>query len=142
MKITLSIFLILVFAACQPRAKVKVIYPDKVYQEVIWSAEELDKNIAIRNLSRSEYSSTHLIRLKGQEVPHYYDHHDLTVTAISGKHTLHFTDHEVPLEPGDVAFIPKGTLHWAENNDDTVSTVFVLSSPAYTGDDRHDVPLR
>ena len=118
---------------------VKVIFPDKVYRNITWSAEELNKNIAIRHLYHSEYSSAHLIRLKGNEVPHYYDYHDLTVTAISGKHTLHFADHNVSLEPGDVTFIPKGTLHWAENNNFIASIVFAVFSPAYTGDDRHDV---
>ena len=117
----------------------KVIFPDKVYQNIIWSDEELNKDISIRHLYHSEYSSALLIRLKGDEVPHYYDYHDLTVTAISGKHTLHFADHNVSLEPGDVAFIPKGTLHWAENNDLVASTVFAVFSPVYTGDDRHDV---
>jgi len=117
----------------------KVIFPDKVYQNITWSEEELNKNIAIRHLYASEYSSTHLIRLKGSEVPHYYNYHDLTVTAVSGKHTLHFPDHNVSLEPGDVAVIPQGTLHWAENNDPVASIAFVVFSPAYTGDDRHDV---
>ena len=66
---------------------VKVIFPDKVYRNIKWSDEELNKDIAIRHLYASEYSSASLIRLKGDEVPHYYDYHDLTVTAISGRHT-------------------------------------------------------
>ena len=117
----------------------KVIYPDRIYHNITWSNEELKKDIAIRHLHHSEYSSANLIRLKGNEVPHYYKNHDLTVTAISGKHTLHFADHNVSLEAGDIAIIPKGTIHWAENNDPVASTVFALFSPAYTGDDRHDI---
>ena len=68
----------------------KVIFPDRVYQNIIWSDEEINKDIAIRHLYASEYSSALLIRLKGDEVPHYYDYHDMTVTAINGNHTLHF----------------------------------------------------
>jgi mannose-6-phosphate isomerase-like protein (cupin superfamily) len=117
----------------------KVIFPDKVYQNITWSEEELNKDIAIRHLYHSKHSSTHLIRLKGNETPHYYDHHDMTITAVSGRHTLYFADHNISLEPGDVAVIPQGTLHWAENNDPVASTVFAVFSPVYTGDDRHDV---
>ena len=46
----------------------KVIFPDKVYQNIIWSDEELNKDIAIRHLYYSEYSSALLIRLKGLAV--------------------------------------------------------------------------
>ncbi len=121
---------------CAQTSSIKVFYPDKVYQNMAWSAEERNENIAMRHLYRDKYVSTHLIRLKEKEVPHYYVHHDLTVTAISGRHTLHFSDHNVSLKPGDVAFIPKGTLHWAENDDQIASTVFILFAPAYTGNDK------
>ena len=95
----------------------KIVFKDKGYQNVVWTAEEKKKDIAVRHLARSDYSSSHLLRVKGAEKPHYHDEHDLSVTVISGKSIIHFKDHEVLLEQGDVVSISKGTYHWAENID-------------------------
>jgi len=122
--------------ACQSSEPVKLVYPDRVYQQTEWTEDERKKNISIRHIRRSADASTHLIRLKGQEFPHYHDHHDLTVSLLSGKSTIHFQDHQVSLQPGDITFIPKGTLHWAQNTDPVASVVFAVFSPAFDGKDR------
>jgi len=114
----------------------KIVYPDKGYQDIAWSQAEKAKNIAIRHLFANEYSSNHLIRLRGQEPPHYHDTHNLTVMIISGESILHFRDHEVILHKGDVITIPKGVYHWAENIDGEASVVFATFAPAYRGKDR------
>jgi mannose-6-phosphate isomerase-like protein (cupin superfamily) len=114
----------------------KVVLENKGYQNVQWTEEEKQKEIAIRHMSRTEYSSTHLLRVRGAEKPHVHDHHDLTVTVISGKSIIHFKDHEVVLEKGDVVHIPRGTYHWAENIDPEASVAFAVFSPAYKGKDK------
>ncbi len=139
MKIALCLFTALFLAACQSNSPVKVVFPDQIYQHLQWSTAELKKDIAIHHLHRSADASTHLIRLKGNEFPHYHDHHDLNISVLSGTSTIHFTDHEVRLEPGDVLFIPRGTLHWAENTDAAASVVFAVFSPAYEGKDKRNV---
>lgn len=68
------------FLGCNQQPK--AVFPDTVYQNVVWSDEEKAKPIAIHHLSRNELSSSHLIRLKGSEPPHYHDHHNLTVTVL------------------------------------------------------------
>ncbi|MFK5969102.1 MAG: cupin domain-containing protein [Candidatus Marithrix sp.] len=67
------------------------------------------------------------MRLKGNEFPHYHDHHDLNVSILSGKGIIHFEDHDVPLVPGDVIFISKGTFHWTENTDTNASVCGIFS---------------
>ena len=114
----------------------KIVFPDKGYQDIEWSKSEKERDIAIRHLSKNEYSSSHLIRLKGQEPPHYHDNHNLMVSMISGESILHFKDHEVVLYEGDVITIPKGVYHWAENIDSEASVVFATFSPAFRGVDR------
>ncbi len=136
MKIAMCVFVVLFLVACQSSNHVKLIYPDKIYQQTKWTEDELKKNIAIRHLHRGTAASTHLIRLKGNEFPHYHDRHDLNVSVLSGKSTIHFKDHAVVLVPGDVIFIPKGTFHWAENTDSVASVVFAVFSPAFDGKDR------
>ena len=113
----------------------QIVYPNKGYQDIEWSQAEKAKNIAIRHLSSNEYSSTHLIRLKGEETPHYHDRHNLTVMIISGESIVHFHNHEVVLYEGDVITIPKGIYHWAENIDSEASVVFAIFSPAFRGKD-------
>ena len=136
MRIAICIVIVLLLAACQSSRDIKVIFPDKVYQHLEWSTDELKKDIAIRNLHRSMDASTHLIRLKGNEFPYYHDYHDLNVSVISGTSTIHFADHDVTLESGDVIFIPRGALHWAENTDAIASVVFAVFSPAFDGKDK------
>lgn len=128
--------LLLLLAACHSSNPAKLVYSDKVIQQIEWSEAELKRDIAIRHLYRSSDASTHLIRLKGNERPHYHDHHDLSVTVISGKSIIHFKDHEVSLAPGDVLFISKETLHWAENVTPGASVVFAVFSPAFDGKDK------
>jgi len=136
MKTILSFLGVLFLVACQSNNPVKLVYPDKIYQETEWTEDELKQDIALHHLHRSKAASTHLVRLKGNEVPHYHDRHDLNVTVLSGKSTIHFKDHQVLLEPGDVIFIPKGTYHWAENRDSVASVVFVVFSPGFDGKDK------
>jgi len=63
MKLILPILILLFLSACQSSNPVKLIYPDKIHQEINWSKEDLQKEIAIRHLHRSETASTHLIRV-------------------------------------------------------------------------------
>ncbi|SFV58711.1 Uncharacterized protein aq_1978 [hydrothermal vent metagenome] len=123
----------LFFVGCSDHSK--VVFPNKGYQNVKWSKEEMAKEIAIKHISKNEYSSTDIIRLKGSEPPHFHDYHNLAVTMLSGESVIHFKDHETILEKGDVLFIPKGVYHWAENIDSDGSVVFAIFSPAYNGKD-------
>ena len=129
-------FIALCLVGCQPDEAVKLVYPDKIVQNTQWSEQDMQKDIAVQPLYRNAHTSTHLIRLKGKEFPHFHDHHDLTVSMLSGNSTLHFEHHAVLLAPGDVVFIPKGTFHWAENTHPVASVVFAVFSPAFSGKDR------
>ena len=131
----------LLLTACQSSKSVKLIFPDKTYQQTQWTQEELEKDFSIRHLFRSPQASTHLIRLNGDEVPHYHDYHDLNVTVLSGKSIIHFKDHQVSLEAGDVLFIPKGTYHWAEKSNPDACVIFAVFAPAFDGKDRRFVEI-
>ena len=120
------IFLLHVLTACQTSNPVHLLFPDQNYSSTKWTAAEQQKAIAIQ----------HLIRLKGKELPHYHDKHDLNVSLLSGNSIIHFKGHEVRMKPGDVVFIPQGTYHWAENTDPVASVVFAVFSPAFDGKDK------
>ena len=129
-----TLLLLLMFIGCSDSPK--VVFPDKGYENVEWSKVEKEKNIAIRHLFRNEYSSGHLIRIRGEELPHYHDRHNLTVSILSGKSIIHFKEHDVALSEGDVINIPKGVYHWAENIGSEASIVFATFSPAFKGKDK------
>ncbi|MGB0713015.1 MAG: cupin domain-containing protein [Gammaproteobacteria bacterium] len=122
-------------SACQHQPT-RLIGPDGIQEAIEWTAEEQAKPIAIRHLHRNADTSTHIVRLKGAEPPHYHDRHDLTVTLLSGRSTLHLKDHDIHMGPGDTAFIPRGVFHWAENTAQGASEAFVQFTPAFDGKDR------
>lgn len=117
----------------------KVVLPTVIQESISWTPAQKSRDIAIQHTYRDEYVSTHYIRLKGQEPPHYHDRHNLSITVLSGESTIHFADREVNLSPGDVALVPKGTFHWAQNHSDEGSVVFVTFTPPFDGKDRRVV---
>ena len=135
----LTPFTLLLTLLCATILHAKVVFPNKIYRDTIWTAKEQTQPIAIHHLKRTENSSTHLIRLSKSEAPHYHDRHDLQVVILEGTSIIHFKDQQITLEKGDVIFIPKGTFHWAENTSPKASIVFATFSPAFDGKDRRVV---
>lgn len=122
--------------ACQSSDPAKLVLPDKTLQQPHWSDTEREQAIAIRRLHSDADASTFFIRLNDNEQPHYHDHHDLSVTILSGESTIHFKDHAVAVTPGDVVFIPKGSYHWAEHTGAAATVLFAVFSPEFTGNDK------
>lgn len=114
----------------------RVILPQKILESITWSEQDLKKEIAVQHLIRTNNSSTHVIRLNGNEKPHYHDHHDLTVTVLSGEGVMHFKDRQISTRPGDVIHIPSGTFHWAAKAGSADHVVFAEFSPPFDGKDR------
>jgi len=117
----------------------KVVLPTEIQRNISWTQGQKNLDIAIQHAYRDESVSTHYVRLQGQEPPHYHDRHSLSITVLSGESTIHFADHEVSLFPGDVVLVPKGTFHWAQNNSEEGSVVFVTFTPPFDGKDRRIV---
>jgi quercetin dioxygenase-like cupin family protein len=105
--------------------------------KVEWTAEEQQKDIAIRELSRSASASVHLVRARGAEKPHTHDEHDLIVMLVSGSVRAHLGDQVLDAHPGDVIQIPRGLPHWVENTGSEPSLSFAIFSPPFDGKDRH-----
>lgn len=132
----LTILLLFLYAI---QLNAKIVFPNQIHTNTVWTEKEQTQAIAIHHLKRTQNSSTHFIRLQKSETPHYHDRHDLQVVILEGTSIIHFKDHEVGLKKGDVIFIPKGTYHWAENTSTSASIVFATFSPAFDGKDRRVV---
>lgn len=107
-----------------------------VAPKVEWTAEEQQKDIAIRELSRSASASLHLVRARGAEKPHTHDEHDLVVVLLSGSVRAHLGDQIIDAQAGDTLTIPRGLPHWVENTGADPSLSLAVFSPPFDGKDR------
>ncbi|MBI5328177.1 MAG: cupin domain-containing protein [Deltaproteobacteria bacterium] len=52
---------------------------------------------------------------------------------------LHLGKDELPMKRGDIAFIPKGVLHYFANTSSEPSVAYVMFMPFYDGNDMNFV---
>ena len=137
MKIRPSLMTIvcLLFASCQSIPKGRVVLPYGMEKPVKWTRAEKRQNLAVRQLNATRMASFHMIRLKGAEKPHVHDDHDLKVFMVSGKGMVHVGDLEYTMLPGEALEIPKGLVHWAENQAKDASVVYATFTPPFDGKD-------
>jgi len=101
-----------------------------------WSEAERAAQIAVLEVRRGNWSSEHMVRLAGAEKPHVHQRHDVVVTLLSGRVRMHLGDRVFEMRAGDVANIPHGTSHWAENLvRGGASTAYAIFTPPYDGQD-------
>jgi mannose-6-phosphate isomerase-like protein (cupin superfamily) len=125
--------------SCAPAPSGTVITPDGPLPAVVWTDEELAKDVAIRTVRQSDGASYHIVRLLKAEKPHVHDRSDLAVFVLSGSVKMHFGGRVVPVGPGQVIDVPKGAPHWAENASTEPSFAYVVFAPAFDGKDRRPV---
>lgn len=94
-----------------------------------------DENIKVTPLFKNEASSHFIIQIRDREKPHIHETHDLTVVVKKGKGVLHLGKDELPMRQGDIAFIPKGALHYFVNTSSAPSVAYVIFTPFYDGKD-------
>src|ERR1041385_1298084 len=117
----------------------KIVTPDGVVPDFVWSDEERAKDVALKTLRQTDAASYHVVRLLRAEKPHVHDRSDLSVFVLSGAVNMHFADRVVPVGPGDVVAVPQGAAHWAENVSPEPSFAYVVFTPAFDGKDRRFV---
>ena len=92
------------------------------------------ENTKLTPLFKDEKSSHHILQINDSEEPHIHAKHDLTMIVKQGEGTLNLRDKVLPMNAGDVAFIPRGTLHWFVNDKKgRPAVVYMLFSPAFDG---------
>jgi quercetin dioxygenase-like cupin family protein len=98
------------------------------------------ENIRPTEIARGEHASLALVRIRDRETPHVHTRYDLTVTLVEGHGTLWLAGAPLPMRPGDVAFVPRGTPHWFVNDAATPAAALVSFAPAYSGPDSAPAP--
>jgi quercetin dioxygenase-like cupin family protein len=126
--------------ACGPATSGRVLEPAGLTDRFDWTAEERSQEIAVRTIRRTDSASFHVVRLAGAEKPHVHDHSDLAVFVLLGQVRMHIAGRVTPVRAGDVADIPRGTQHWAENASDEASVAYAVFTPALDKNDRRPAP--
>ncbi|HKZ46039.1 MAG TPA: cupin domain-containing protein, partial [Thermodesulfobacteriota bacterium] len=89
----------------------------------------------ITSLFKNLDSSHFIIQIRDREKPHIHETHDLTVIVKKGKGILHLGKDELPMSKGDIAFIPRGVLHYFVNTSSEPSVAYAIFTPLYDGQD-------
>ncbi len=101
---------------------------------------ETVKEIEAIKLNETDNLTQLLVFIKTSETPHYHAEHDLTFVLLKGRGELYLDGKREILEEGDVAFIPKGAVHFYKNLDE-ISVLLAVFSPKYDGKDNVKVEL-
>lgn len=70
---------------------------------------------------------------EGMPVPHYHRNWDETVYGVHGAWMFHVDGKPVTVGPGDMLFIPRGTVHGFENRSGTLATCLCVLTPGVLG---------
>ena len=116
-------------------------YPEtKKLSSLIEERKGKVENIEVVKLNETDHITQLLVFIKTAEVPHYHAYHDLTFIVVEGEGELYLDGRKEVLKRGDVAFIPKGKVHYYTNRGE-ISVLLAVFSPAYDGSDSVKVEL-
>lgn len=65
--------------------------------------------------------------------PHYHESWDETVYGLDGLLMFRIDGRDVPIAPGDTAFIKRGVTHWFTNNSEAPATCLCVLTPGILG---------
>lgn len=81
------------------------------------------------NLRIEPGASFHLLQVTSRQSPQRFRENDVVMFVLRGKLKLHLETHAFVLEVGDVAEVPRGTVHWAENLASGPSLAYLVATP-------------
>lgn len=74
-----------------------------------------------------------LVKLQGTFPWHRHPDEDELFLVIRGRMVIHFRDHEIPLETGELVVVPRGQEHRPEAAEEVWAFLLELSSTVNTG---------
>jgi mannose-6-phosphate isomerase-like protein (cupin superfamily) len=87
-------------------------------------------------LASDSLSSSFLIYIHAEVAPHYHAHHSEHVLVLEGEGTMLLNDSTIALKPQTAVFIPKGSVHSAQNTGSIPLKVISVQAPFFDGKDR------
>ncbi len=84
----------------------------------IWNLEQVirdnplgDEPIKWTYLAEGAHSTVNVVQAPSANIPHIHHQHDETVYILKGEGQFKLGDKIHPIKPGDVVFVPAGTVH-------------------------------
>ena len=77
-----------------------------------------------------------MVSIRGAEVPHRHERHDLLVVLLKGFGSMRLADEVSTVGEGSILYIPRGTPHAFTNRSDAVAVAYAVYLPAFDGTDR------
>ena len=98
------------------------------------------EELRVVELARDASTSQHLVAIRGQEIPHRHDHHDLLVVMLRGHGRMRLGSEERPVGEGSILYVPRGSVHAFRNESPEPAVAYAVYVPAFDGRDRLTAP--
>jgi mannose-6-phosphate isomerase-like protein (cupin superfamily) len=90
-------------------------------------------------IGRDASTSQHVVAIRGAEVPHRHDRHDLLVVMLRGHGRMRLGAEQRPVGEGSILYVPRGSVHAFSNESKQPALAFAVYLPPFDGRDRVDV---
>jgi mannose-6-phosphate isomerase-like protein (cupin superfamily) len=90
-----------------------------------------DAPLARKVLAQTDHATIAAVAIRTAEPFHRHEKSDLLVILLRGKGEMTVGDRKLPMQSGDIVFIPKGVPHRFINTDATPSIGLALFAPPF-----------
>jgi mannose-6-phosphate isomerase-like protein (cupin superfamily) len=101
---------------------------------------QLGKEVEVYPLASDSLVSSFLIYVNAQVKPHYHAEHSEHVMVIEGQGSMTLNDSIFTVNPGDLIFIPRGSVHSVIKISEASLKVISIQAPYFDGKDRVQFP--
>jgi len=98
------------------------------------------EDFRVIELARDTQTSQHLVAIRGAEIPHRHDRHDLLVVMLRGHGRMRLGAEERPVGEGSILYVPRGAVHAFRNDSPEPAVAYAVYVPPFDGRDRVEAP--
>ena len=98
------------------------------------------EDLRVIELARDTQTSQHLVAIRGAEIPHRHDRHDLLVVMLRGYGRMRLGAEQRPVGEGSILYVPRGAVHAFQNDSPEPAVAYAVYIPAFDGRDRVEEP--
>jgi mannose-6-phosphate isomerase-like protein (cupin superfamily) len=97
---------------------------------------EWKDNVTVEALTSDSLVSSFMIWIESGVAAHFHASHTEHVYIIEGHGKMQIGENEFEVHPGQLVFIPKGTVHSVEVTSDEAMKALSIQAPRFVGQDR------
>lgn len=93
-------------------------------------------NVVTQTINSDSSVTSNVIWIKSEVIPHYHADHSEHVMVVEGEGQLLLGHQTFFVKPGDLVYIPKGTIHALRVTSKLPMKVLSIQTPQFDGSDR------